>query len=188
MHLYHIWQNMLMSSFLDKFWGPEAKLSLPPVYTSFFSPCHVPILSFSLHHVAGHVGNITGEILSTINSPSPYWLTHQHSSPPGRTLSQRPCRQTGMWAALALRSSGGDGGRGGVGFLSLSVSLVFGATSHLALAVPSWTDTTHGVLPVQHATTTSAWRNPSCLSRPWVLSLLSGWGVSEWQPYELRPS
>lgn len=31
--------------------------------------------------MAGHVGNITGEILSTINSPSPYWLTHQHSSP-----------------------------------------------------------------------------------------------------------
>lgn len=151
---------------------PEAKLSLPPpVYTSFFSPCHVPILS--LHHVAGHVGNITGEILSTINSPSPYWLTHQHSSPPGRTLSQRPCRQTGMWAALALRSSG-DGGRGGVGFfslaLSLPLSLVFGATSHLALAVPSWTDTTHGVLPVRRATATSAWRNPSCLSRPWVLS------------------
>lgn len=39
------------------------------------------MLSLSLHHVAGHVGNITGEILSTINSLSPFWLTLQHSSP-----------------------------------------------------------------------------------------------------------
>lgn len=31
--------------------------------------------------MAGHVGNITGEILSTINSLSPFWLTLQHSSP-----------------------------------------------------------------------------------------------------------
>lgn len=57
-------------------------------------PCHVPILS--LHHVAGHVGNITGEILSTINSPSPYWHTLQHSNPlaghsPSALADRRGC-------------------------------------------------------------------------------------------------
>lgn len=60
---------------------PEARLSLlQSIFLLSLSlpPCHVPILS--LCHVAGHVGNITGEILSTINSPSPYWLTLQHSS------------------------------------------------------------------------------------------------------------
>lgn len=61
-------------------WGPALKQNClyPSIYFLFLS-CHGYILS--LHHVVGHVGNITGEILSTINSPSPYWLTHQHSSP-----------------------------------------------------------------------------------------------------------
>lgn len=74
-------------------------------YISLFS-LHVTILlSLSLHHVAGHVGNITGEILSTINSPSLYWLTHQHSrSLVGHTPSALADRRE-MKAALALRNS-----------------------------------------------------------------------------------
>lgn len=85
---------------------PEAKLSLPqPIYFRFLSSFLSRSYSLSLHHVAGHVGNITGEILSTINSPSPYWLTHQHSS---SLAGHSPSALADRWemkAALALRSS-----------------------------------------------------------------------------------
>lgn len=54
-----------------------------------------------LNHVAGYVGNITGEILSTINSPSPYWLTHQHSSSLAGHSHSPLADRRGMKAALA---------------------------------------------------------------------------------------
>lgn len=143
---------------------PEAKLSLPqPIYFRFLSSFLSRSYSLSLRHVAGHVGNITGEILSTINSPSPYWLTHQHSSSlAGHSPSALADRRE-MKAALALRSSVVVVVVPGVGLCSL-----LGATSDLALPVPSWADTTNGACMVQWATKeTISSSSTGNLSRPW---------------------
>lgn len=48
------------------------------------------------------LGTSLGRFFPQLTHPPPYWLTHQHSSLLGRTLSQCPCRQTGMWGCAGI--------------------------------------------------------------------------------------
>ncbi len=142
-------------------WGPTWKQnrlyhSLFPPFLFFLVTFLFPLLAMWLAVLGKSLGRFSPQLTQPLTTGS-----HISIPVPWQDTLRCPCRQTGIWVALALRSSGG---KGGVGFSLWELPRTWCCRSCLGQTQQMWP------LSVQWAMTKPAWRNISCHTQAGNLS------------------